>query len=306
MMERIGTNAIFIGSTPRGIRRQHFREMSDALGFSSEIDLAKVVVNGNESERLEMLKRYYVDKNPVLSSLSSFLDTPSGENLNEKKVVGDEKTSLVRKRRHCSYETAKRSKRNMPKRKSKTKSYGRHQCCEENPERREIKDLIGERNYRSKKPRCIATVTASESKHRVQRESFEDDYAMNEEKVNSEDKRNCSLEEAETSHLHQTNHWEQKDVETNKSKALKANEDCVAETQGSCLESTSELSVSILDEFLMRDPSRRSAEIENSDRRVNKWKQRNSQKEDKQLDKTKEIQSIQGKKNPTSVLDEFI
>ena len=98
---------------------------------------------------------------------------------------------------------------------------------------------------------------------------------------------------------------EQNDVKT-KSKTSKANEDSVAETQGCCLESTSELSVSIFDEFLLSDPSRRSAEIENSGRRVNKWKQRNSQKEGKQLDKTKEKETIQGKKNPTSVLDEFI
>ena len=303
-MERIGNSAIFIGSTPRGIRRQHFREMSDALGFSSEIDLARAVVNGNESERRKMLKRYYVDKNPVLSRLSSFADTPSSENLNEKQVVGDEKTSLGRKRRDYSYETAKKSKRNVPKRKSKTKSYGRDQCCEENLERHEIKELAGERNSRTKKPRCATT--AMEGKHWVQRESFEDDSAMKEEKVKFEDNRNCGLEEAGANHLQQTNQLEQKEDKTRKSKASKANEDCVAETQGSCLESTSELSVSILDEFLMSDPARSSAEIENSDRRVNKWKQRNSQKEGKQLDKTKEKETIQGKKNPTSVLDEFI
>jgi len=302
-VERLGNSAIFIGSTPRGIRRQHFREMSDALGFSSEIDLAKAVVNGNESDRREMLKRYYVDKNPVLSGLSSFSDKPSGENMNEKQVVGNEKNSLERKRRDYSSETAKKSKRNMPKRKSKTKSYGRDQCCEQSFERHEMKDLVSERNSRSKKPRCRAT--ALEGKHKVQRESFEDDSAMKEEKVNSEVKRNCGLEEAGTSHFHQTNQLEQNDVKT-KSKTSKANEDSVAETQGCCLESTSELSVSIFDEFLLSDPSRRSAEIENSGRRVNKWKQRNSQKEGKQLDKTKEKETIQGKKNPTSVLDEFI
>ena len=302
-MERIGNSAIFIGSTPRGIRRQHFREMSDALGFSSEIDFANAVVNGSESERREMLKRYYVDKNPVLSGLSSFSETPSGENLIENQVVGDEKTSLERKRRDYSYETAKKSKRSLPKRKSKAKLYGRDQCCEENLQRHENKDLAGERSSGCKKPRC--TATALKSKHRAQHVSFEDDPAVKEEKVNSEDKRNCGLEEEGTRHLHHTNQLEQKDVK--KSKVSKANEDFVAETQGSCLESTSELSVSILDEFLMpSDSTRRSAEIEDSDRIGNKWKQRNSQKEGKQMDKTKERETLQGKKNTTSVLDEFI
>lgn len=291
-MERIGNSAIFIGSTPRGIRRQHFREMSDALGFSSEIELAKAVVNGNESERREMLKRYYVDKNPVLSGLSSF----SGTNLNEKQVVGDEKTSLERKRRDYSYETAKKSKRNLPKR-SKPKSYHRDPC------REEIKDLAGDRTFRSKKPRC--TVTTLNSKHRAQHARFEDDPVMKEEKVNSEDKKNCGLEEAGPSHLHKTNQVEQKDVKT-KSKASKCNKDFVAETQGSSLETTSELSVSILDEFLMSDSTKRSTEVKDSDARVNKWKQRDSQKGSKQLDKTKEKETLQRKKNTTSVLDEFI
>lgn len=298
-MEKIGNSAVFIGSTPRGIRRQHFREMSDALGFSWEIELAKAVVSGNECERREMLKRYYVDKNPVLSGLSSF----SGANLNEQQVVVDEKTSLEGKRRDYSYETAKKSKRNLPKRKSKPRSYGREPCCEENLERHENKDLAGERNFRSKKTRC--TVTNLNSKHKAQHVTFEDDPAMKKEKADSEDKRNCGLEKAGTSQLHQANRLEQKDVKT-KSKTSKCNEDFVAETQGFSLESTSELSVSILDEFLMSDSTKRSTEIKDSDTRVTNWKQRDSQKESKQLDKTKEKETIQGKKNTTSVLDEFI
>lgn len=302
-MERIGNSTIFIGSTPRGIRRQHFREMSDALGFSSEIDLAKAVVNGSESERREMLKRYYVEKNPVLSGLSSFSGTSSVVNLNEKQVVRDDKSSLERTRRDYSRETSKRSRRNLQKRKSKPKSYGRDPCCEENLVGHEIKHLGGESNSRGKKRRCAAT--ALKGKHREQHKSFEDDPAIKEEKVSSGDKRNCGLAAVGTSHLHQTNQLEQKDVKST-SKASKSNEDFVAETQGSSLENTSEFSVSILDEFLRSDSSRRSAEIEDSDRRVNKWKQRNSQKESKQLDKTKDKETVKGKKNSTSVLDEFI
>ena len=71
-VERIGSSTVFIGSAPRGIRRQHFREMSAQLGFSSEIDLAKAVVANSVTKRWEMLKRFYVDENPVLPGLSCF------------------------------------------------------------------------------------------------------------------------------------------------------------------------------------------------------------------------------------------
>ena len=49
-VERIGSSTVFIGSTPRGIRRQHFREISYQLGFSSEIDLPTM------SSRIALLK----------------------------------------------------------------------------------------------------------------------------------------------------------------------------------------------------------------------------------------------------------
>lgn len=273
--------------------------MSDALGFSSEIDLAKAVVNCNESERREMLKRYYVDKNPILSGLSSFTRTTSGENVNEKQV-GEEKTSLERKRKDYSYDTAENSKRNLRKRKSKPDSYGKDSCFGENVKRREIKHFARKSSSRSKKPRCAATV--SKGKHSIQHERFGNDPAVNEERVNSEDRGKCGLEVTRTRHLHQTNQLEQKDTKCT-SKASKS--DFVSETEASSLENASELSSSILDEFLKSDYSRYSAEVEDSDRRVNKWK-RNSQKERKQLETTKEKKIIKGKKNSTSVLDEFI
>ena len=273
--------------------------MSDALGFSSEIDLAKAVVNCNERERREMLKRYYVDKNPILSGLSSFTRTTSGENLNEKQV-GEEKTRLERNRKDYSYDTTKNSKRNLRKRKSKPESYGKDPCFEENVKRHEIKHSAGKSSSRRKKPCCAATV--SKGNHRIQHESFGNDPAMNEEIVNSEDEGNCGLEVTRTRRLHQTNQLQQKDVKCT-SKASKS--DFVSETEAPSLENASELSSSILDEFLVSDSSRCSAEVEDSDRRVNKWK-RNSQKERKQLEKTKEKKIIKGKKNSTSVLDEFI
>ena len=49
-----------------------FSENVGKLGFSSEIDFAKAVVDSSVNERQEMLKRFYVDKNPVLSGLSCF------------------------------------------------------------------------------------------------------------------------------------------------------------------------------------------------------------------------------------------
>lgn len=271
--------------------------MSDALGFSSEIDLAKAVVNCSERERREMLKRYYVDKNPILSGLSSFTRTTSGENLNEKQV-GEEKTPLERNRKDYSYDTNKNSKGNLRKRKSKPESCGKDPCFEENIKRHEIKHSAGKSSSRSKKPSCAVTV--SKGNHRIQHESFGNDPAMNEEIVNSEDKGNCGLEVTRTKHLHQTNQLEQKDVKCTASKS-----DFVCETEAPSLENASELSSSILDEFLISDYSRCSAEVEDSDRRVNKSK-RNSQKERKQLDKTKEKKIIKRKKNYTSVLDEFI
>ena len=72
-VERIGNNTVFIGSTPRGIRREHFREMSDQLGFSSEIDMAEAVVKSTSIERRMMLKQFYVDRNSDLSGLSCFV-----------------------------------------------------------------------------------------------------------------------------------------------------------------------------------------------------------------------------------------
>ena len=44
--------------------------LGQPLGFSSEIDLAKAFVANSVTERWEMLKGFYVDKNPVLSGVS--------------------------------------------------------------------------------------------------------------------------------------------------------------------------------------------------------------------------------------------
>ena len=113
-VERIGSSTVFIGSTPRGIRRQHFREMSDQLGFSSEIDLAKAVVANSVTERWEMLKCFYVDKNPVLSGLSCF--TAGSERSavaadNERQDLKRAKRSLEQTQADESHEVRKKCKK---------------------------------------------------------------------------------------------------------------------------------------------------------------------------------------------------
>lgn len=95
-VERIGNNTVFIGSTPRGIRREHFREMSDQLGFSSEIDMAEAVVKSTSIERRMMLKQFYVDRNSDLSGLSCF-------------VAPDHETEVVAKREKKDFYRVKRS-----------------------------------------------------------------------------------------------------------------------------------------------------------------------------------------------------
>ncbi|KAL9951050.1 hypothetical protein ACROYT_G043643 [Oculina patagonica] len=295
-MERIGNNTIFIGSTPRGIRRQHFREMSDVFGFSSEVDLAKAIVDASENERREMLKRYYVGKNPVLSGLSSFTETSSVEDLKEKH---GEKRSVESARKEFSHGTSKRSKRNLQKRKSKlsqVKSHGGEACSEEKFQRHKIQRLGDESTPQSKEPR--ATAAALEDK---QRENCDSGSAMSQKKNNSVHRRNCGLAVAGPSRSTATNLMEQTDVKC-ASTTSNTDENFIAETQSSSLENTSE--VSILDEFLMSDSSRPGREMNDSGRRMDKWN--NSQKEGERVDKTEEKETSKPKKNPTSVLDDFI
>ena len=96
-VERIGSSTVFIGSTSRGIRRQHFREKSDQLEFSSEIDLAKAVVANGVTERwgdIEALLRG--QKNPVLSGLSCF-------------TAGSERSAVAEDNERQDLKCAKRS-----------------------------------------------------------------------------------------------------------------------------------------------------------------------------------------------------
>ena len=102
-----------LGQPPCGIRRQHFLKMSDQLGFSSETDLAKAVVANSVTEKLELLKRFYVDKNPVLSAqpcltIVSEKSAPAADN--ERQDLKRAKRSLEQTRADESHEVRKKSK----------------------------------------------------------------------------------------------------------------------------------------------------------------------------------------------------
>lgn len=303
-MEKIGNSTIFIGSTPRGIRRQHFQEMSGVLGFSSEVDLAKAVIDASENERRDMLKRYFVGRNPVLSGLSSFTEPSSVEDQNEKHVGKGAKRSLESTRKDVGNGTPKRSKRNLQKRKSElsqVKSHGSN-ACEKDFDGQKSPRLVKKSTSRSKN---LHVATTLKDKQRRPCEGFDSASVMNEVKVNSFNRRNCGIVEAGPNHLPRTNVMEPKDVKC-KSTASKSDKDLAGETQSCYLENTSAFSGSILDDFLMSDSSRAGTEMKSNGRKVDKKKQYNSQKEGKQLDKEEETTTSKLKKNPTSLLDEFI
>ena len=143
-IERIGSSTVFIGLTPCEIRRQYFWERSDQLGFSLETDFAKAVVNSSVTKRWEMLKRFYVDKNPVLSGLSCFTAGSERSAVAAVSVRQDLKRvkwSLEQTRADESHEIPKKFKRNLKKHRTKVKLRGKDATCEANLERHEIHRL---------------------------------------------------------------------------------------------------------------------------------------------------------------------
>lgn len=303
-IEKIGNSTVFIGSTPRGIRQQHFREMSDLLGFTSEVDLAKALVDSSESDRREMLKRYYVHKNPVLSGLASFTGKSLVKNEKRKQAAEDGKRFFEGTRGDFDHEASKISKRNVEKRKSKPlkeQLHGKTTSCEDNVERRGIHGRAGESKSQSKQLKCATK--ALRKKQNVREESCVRNVAVKEEGANYIDTRNSEMPIADGQIR-----LEQNDVQ-DRSTATTTNEEYMAELRGPRLENTSDFSFSILDEFLMSGSTRRSAEIREGDRGLEKWTPRSLNiKKDKQLDKTeqKETTPCKSKKNTTSLLDEFI
>ena len=81
MTVRVGESTVFVGSTPRGIRRQHFRELSRAHEHVSEVEFAELVLRSSLEEREEKLKQFYVGRHPSLASLGIFTSSGTAGNL---------------------------------------------------------------------------------------------------------------------------------------------------------------------------------------------------------------------------------
>ncbi|XP_068677020.1 DNA excision repair protein ERCC-6-like 2 [Montipora foliosa] len=137
-VENIGNFTVLVGSTPRGIRRRHFREMSDQLGFSSEISFAKAVVESNRSERRQMLQRFYVARNRVLCSLSCFTAPEDKTEVTAGKERQDFKRSqrpLKRPRVLKNNESLLNSKKNLKKHRKNARFLGKDVVCVESSEK---------------------------------------------------------------------------------------------------------------------------------------------------------------------------
>ena len=313
-VERIGSSTVFIGSNPRGICRQHFREMSDQLGFSSEIDLAKAVVGNSVTghERWEMLKRFYVDKNPVLSGLSCFTAGPKRSAIaaeNERQDLKRAKRSLEQTQADESHEVRKKSKRNLKKHRTKVKLPGKDTTCEANLERREIHRLDGDDlHFRNQSISPAAYQEKQEANLKKSRHVIETKDPFNalnrmEDGVSDVNPRNCRTE-AKDCQLNQRNQLQAED-ENCSSSAWEWNRGYAVEFQDSSADDNLVISVSLLDEFLSNSSRRGFGKSEKVDKTAKKVKSCRDKKENKQMDKTGKKDTIKEKK-PTSVLDEFI
>lgn len=81
MTVRVGESTVFVGSTPRGIRRQHFRELSRTHDHVSEVEFAELVLRSSLEERVDKLKQFYVGRDPSLASLGIFTSSGTAGNL---------------------------------------------------------------------------------------------------------------------------------------------------------------------------------------------------------------------------------
>lgn len=296
-IKRIGNSTVFIGSTPRGIRRQHFQEMSNAFGFVSEVDLAKAVVDCSNCERREMLRRFYVHKNPNLSDLWNVTRDFFAGRQNRKKAVKDGEWSVAKMRKRLIRETSKRS--NGKSKPLQTHFHGKDGCSKDNLERR-IHHHSGGETSRSKKPKLAVALSGNE---KVPDESRLEDFVGNKERTHHVDRRNRDVPPAEAGHSVGLAHVP--------SIATAPDENYVAENQDSSFENDNPLvAVSILDQFLMHNSSSFDTKRkEDNNRGLDKCEPLSSKrKEDKQLDYTerKEPTECRTKANSTSLLDEFI
>ena len=282
--------------------------MSEQLGFSSEIDLAKAVVANSVTEWWEMLKRFYVDKNAVLSGLSCF--TAGSERSavavdNERQDLKRAKRSLEQTQADESHEVRKKSKRNLKKQRTKVKLPGKNTTCEANLERREIHRLIDDDLHGRNQSCSTAALQEKEKKSSHVIESKDPFNALNrmEGGVSDVNPRNCRTE-AKDCPLNQR-HQLQAEDENCSSSAWEWNMEHAVEFQASSVDDNSVVSVSLLDEFLSTGSCRGFGKSEKVHKTVKKVKSCGDKKQNKQMDKTDKNDTIKEKK-PTSVLDEFI
>ncbi|XP_022803262.1 DNA excision repair protein ERCC-6-like 2 isoform X2 [Stylophora pistillata] len=294
MIKKIGNSTVFIGSTPRGIRRRHFREMLDLFGFTFEVDLAKAVMDCSEYERREMLRRFYVHKNPNLSG--DLTGDFFAESQSRKQTVKNGERSGAKTRERLVRKTSKRSH-------GKSKPWrvhlrGEYACSEDDLERSEIHNRSGGRTSLSSETKFAMALNRN---IKVPDESCVKDFAMNNERTRSVDKRNRDMPTAETVYSLA--------LANLPSTAIASNENSAAGSRDSRLEKdNSRFAVSILDEFLMHDSSSHETKRkEDSDRGLDKWELRISKrKDDKQLNNTELKEPNAWEANSTSLLDEFI
>lgn len=308
-VERIGNNTVFVGSTPRGIRRQHFREMSDKFGFSSQADFAKAVVRSNDKERWEMLKHYYVTSNPVLSGLSNFTACEvKSEGRKESESLKRAQRSLKRTQENRSHEMSKNAKRKPQYSRAKKGILGKNMVCEKTRDRLENQ----EQEILDCRPRKTAkSSTVSEVSHAVKlkksagliesRDTFKGPTHYGEQSVNST---NCGSKPEEHA-FNQRNQSPQEHRKYN-SKESQSNADTEANIQESSFASTSCASVSILDVFLSNGSDVGERKHTSANNRVCQVKSCSDKKQDGYCDRRNDKEAFKLKKKPTSILDDFI
>ena len=308
-MERIGKNTVFFGSTPRGIRRQHFREMSDKFGFSSQADFGKAVVKSNDKERWEMLKRYYVTSNPVLSGLSNFTACEvRSEGRKETESLKRAQRSLKRTQENRSHEMSKNAKRKPQNSRAKKGILGKNVVREKTRDRLENQ----EQEILDCPPRKTAkSSTVSEVSHAVKlkksagliesSDTFKGPTHNGEQSVNSS---NCGSK-LEDHGFNQRNQSPQEHRKYN-SKESQSNADTEANIQESSFTSTSCPLVSILDVFLSNGSDVSERKHTSASNRVCQVKSCSDRKQDGYCDKRNDKEAFKLKKKPTSILDDFI
>lgn len=296
-VEKIGGNTVFVGSTPRGIRRQHFREMSDQLGYFSEVDFAKAVVESCGSDRREMMKRFYVNRNPDLSALPSFktkIEMTEVASDNEGHDFKRARRSVQKLRTTESNKMPKNSEKTLRKRRAKTEMLRKAVRSKANHERHEIQRLdidssvhLASASSKDKKETDLKKRTcAVEETQAFKNKNMESVTNLNVKKCRTDSKARLVID---------TNKQQAKDEEC--SSAL--------EFQGSSIYNADSItSVSILDEFLATDSCKGVVKSEKV-HRIERVKDCNTVKQDNQKQMAVNKETVKNWKS-TSVLDEFI